>query len=147
MNAITHPKKRGEWVESLFLARAVARGLNIAKPWGDCSRYDFILDSAGRLLRIQVKGTSYRPGPHYIGHVFSHPPGQPQVGYRADEVDFLAIYLIPEDLWYIIPIAVVVQGGRNLRLDPRDPTNPYHGFLEAWHLLEAQQDPDPTRPA
>jgi hypothetical protein len=30
----------------------------VAKPWGDSSRCDFVLDSEEKLLRVQVKSTS-----------------------------------------------------------------------------------------
>lgn len=39
------PKRRGEWVELQFMARAHAHGLIVSKPWGDSARYDFIVES------------------------------------------------------------------------------------------------------
>jgi hypothetical protein len=44
----TNPKLRGEWVESLFLARAHENGLVICKPWGDSARYDFVIEGGSR---------------------------------------------------------------------------------------------------
>ncbi|MGC2328565.1 MAG: hypothetical protein WA604_17770, partial [Candidatus Sulfotelmatobacter sp.] len=32
---IKDPKARGEWVESVFMARASEHGLAVSKPWGE----------------------------------------------------------------------------------------------------------------
>src|SRR5450755_1037627 len=42
-------KQRGE------MAEAAALGFRVSKPWGESSRYDLIVDSGRRLLRVQVK--------------------------------------------------------------------------------------------
>jgi hypothetical protein len=134
---ISHPKKRGEWVESQFLTRAIALGLAISKPWGDCCRYDFIIDCGrGRLLRVQVKGVSYRRGDAYFCKATSrdllNPAGTP---YRLEDVDCFAFYVIPEDLWFIIPASQIAKV-RSVYLNPGNATSRYHRFLEAWHLFE-----------
>ena len=51
-------KRRGEVAEAAFLHKASALGFSVAKPWGDSDRYDFILDCAGRLSRVQIKTAS-----------------------------------------------------------------------------------------
>ena len=52
------PKLQGEWAETRFLSEALRRGLQVAKPYGDSARYDFIVDSSGHLSRVQVKSVS-----------------------------------------------------------------------------------------
>ncbi len=47
-------KLRGELTELRFMTRAAEHGLRIIKPWGDCSRYDVVVETAGRFLRVQV---------------------------------------------------------------------------------------------
>ena len=37
---IKDKKKRGEWAESVFMARAGEQGLPVSKPWGDSRSYD-----------------------------------------------------------------------------------------------------------
>ena len=59
-------KHRGEVAESVFLAKAVSKGFAVAKPWGDSNRYDFILDSGGKLWRDQLK--SAYSGCNYGGY-------------------------------------------------------------------------------
>ena len=55
---IENPKKRGEWVELQFLARATAHGLTVSKPWGESNAYDCVVESHGKFHRVQVKSTS-----------------------------------------------------------------------------------------
>src|SRR5574341_777355 len=108
---IKHPKRRGEWVELQFMARAAAHGLTVSRPWGDSARYDFIVEHRGHFCRVQVKSTSYlnsgRRGRSdaYLCNTVSRPPQRKDSGrtYTADEIDFFAFYVIPEDLWYIVP--------------------------------------------
>ncbi len=59
-NVPRHPKLRGEWAEVRFLARAHELGLHVAKPYGDCLPYDFIVEYGGRMYRVQVKSTSHQ---------------------------------------------------------------------------------------
>jgi hypothetical protein len=55
-------KQRGE------MAEAAALGLRVAKPWGESSRYDLIVDTGKKLLRVQVK-SAHRAG-EYGGSTF-----------------------------------------------------------------------------
>lgn len=57
---ITDKKKRGEWAELRFMAKASEHGFNLTKPWGDSLPYDLAIDLDGRLIRVQVKSTLYR---------------------------------------------------------------------------------------
>jgi hypothetical protein len=59
-------KLRGEWTELLFVTRANEHGLRVIKPWGDSSRYDFVVETGGPFLRVQVKSTSCQRSKHYV---------------------------------------------------------------------------------
>jgi hypothetical protein len=54
--------------------------------------------------------------------------------YEGDPFDFLAAYLIPEDVWYIIP-AEKIQGQGSIALYPRLKKSKYGKYKEAWRLL------------
>jgi hypothetical protein len=104
-DGVTDPavfKRRGEWAELLFMTRALEHGLRVIKPWGDSSRYDFVVETAGRFLRVQVKSTSWRRRKHYACGI----EGGGKNPYTSAEIDFVAIYVIPADSWYIVPIEV-----------------------------------------
>ncbi|MGZ4813594.1 MAG: group I intron-associated PD-(D/E)XK endonuclease [Terriglobales bacterium] len=132
---IRHPKRRGEWVEMQFMARAAAHGLTVSKPWGDSARYDFIVESRGRFLRVQVKSTTWRSGKAYVCNTGSRSPRRPAAFYSPDQIDFFALYIIPEDLWYIVPAGQLTQAKYAAFLNPYDPKNRYFRYMEAWHLL------------
>jgi hypothetical protein len=113
------------------MMRAAERGLRVSKPWGETSRYDFVVESAEGFLRVQVKSTTFVDRGGYSCSVrgASGP-------YKGDEFDFVAVYLIPVDLWYIVP-AQLIRGQGSIALYPRLGRSKYRAYREAWHLLGA----------
>jgi hypothetical protein len=127
-------KRRGEWAELQFMAKAAKFGLLISKPWGEMARYDMVIEAGERFVRVQVKSTiSRRDGLYYMCGVKPSNTGKP---YQLGEFDFLAAYVIPEDIWYIIPAELVVTGKmRAILLYPSSPSSKYGPYKEAWDLL------------
>jgi hypothetical protein len=127
-------KCRGEWAELQFMAKAAKFGLRILKPWGETARYDIVIDNGGRLVRVQIKSTM-----HFTSegcYVCGVRPCKTSKPYRRGEFDFFAVYIIPEDVWYIIPAKIVVHGKRSgIRLYTSRPTGKYEAYREAWDLL------------
>jgi hypothetical protein len=52
----------------------------------------------------------------------------------GDPFDFVAAYLIPEDIWYIIPVEKF-KGQGTITLNPTVKNSKYGRYKEAWHLL------------
>ncbi len=125
-------KQRGEWVELLFMTRAAALGLNVSTPYGDSARYDVSVEANGSFLRVQVKSTDYK-GPLGYSCSFLRCPRTSR--YTADELDFFAAYIIPMDVWYIIPVDVALRVTGTLLLNPSRRGQRYQSYMEAWHLL------------
>src|SRR5437588_13114568 len=139
---IRHPKRRGEWVELQFMARAAGKGFTVSKPWGDSARYDYIVESCGRFRRVQVKSTLHYVGDRpdcsrraYLCGTNSRTNKGKLRAYRAQDVDFFACFIIPLDLWYIVPVRDMSRARFAALLDPGRPANRYSRYLEAWHLL------------
>ncbi len=125
-------KLQGEWAELLFMTRAAEHGFSVSKPWGESQAYDVTVESEGKLLRVQVKSTASTSG--YKGYVCSFVrTGMPP--YRREHVDFFAIYVIPEEVWYIIPSAVATRQKYNILLSPQRKKQKYIRYIEAWGLL------------
>ena len=97
------------------------------------------------LLRIQIKSTRCRHSDGaYKCHIDSN-----GVAYREGMIDFIAAYVIPEKVWYILPFEATrrttgVPGTRGFRvlgwrtevlLAPNRPHSKYAQYKEAWHLL------------
>src|ERR1019366_266667 len=127
---IKDPKHRGEWTELNFMSRVTERGFNVSKPWGDSTRYDFAVERRGRFLRVQVKPTIARQDGGYIVTIKSG-----YHYYTSHQVDFFAVYVIPEDVWYILPAKIITILRSNFLLAPRRPHQKYEPYKEAWHLL------------
>jgi len=126
-----HFKLRGEWAELRFMSRAAEEGLRVIKPWGDSSQYDFVVESGGRFLRVQVKSTSYLRGKQYTCGL----RGAAREAYRKTDIDFFAIYIIPLDAWYIIPIESAPPDAVSISISTYKPRARYAQYREAWHLL------------
>jgi hypothetical protein len=134
-------KTRGEWAEMRFMARASEQGLRVSKPWGDSSSYDFIIEplhqsGPGKLLRVQVKSTTYSNFRSYIVHLH----GARHRRYTSDNIDFVAAYIIPKDIWFIFPIAAIVKVHSSMVLSPHMKVSKYGQYQEAWNLLRGEGD-------
>ena len=126
---IKHPKLRGEWAELCFMVRAAEHGLQVSKPWGETAHYDFAVEHEGHFARVQVKSTMFVDRGGYSCSVRGC-----RGPYEGDPFDFVAAYLIPEDLWYIIP-AKEIRGQGSIALYPKLRNAKYGPYKEAWHLL------------
>jgi len=128
---IKDKKKRGEWAESMFLARASEEGLSASKPWGDSRSFDCVVGRPGKFVAVQVKCTiaKLESGEGYIcSTCSSHKP------YKKGSFDYLAAYVIPEDVWYIIP-GRLVFGLKSISLCTVSGEAKYEEYREAWSLL------------
>src|SRR5260370_9335507 len=99
---IKDPKSRGEWVESVFMVRAGEQGLAVSKPWGDSRSYDFVVGRPGRFVSVQVKSTTVESGGGYACAIRKQ-----NQGYARGSFDFVAAYVVQEDVWYILPARAI----------------------------------------
>ena len=124
-------KWAGEQAEAAFLHKATSLGLSVLKPWGDSERYDFAIGAGKRLWRVQVKSTRY-----VAEKRFSITARGCTAAYTADEIDILAAYIVPLDLWYIIP-AKAFAPSKCLHFYP-GKGGQYEKYQEAWWRLGAK---------
>jgi hypothetical protein len=150
------PNAKGSWSEGKFFTRATAHGFVLNKPWGHAQGYDLIIEFRGHMLRIQVKAAFKARGNYYQFHLES---GRDPVT-REWQTDFVACYIVPLDLWYIIPVAELSPKSDMLLLVPGAPTandpstaklgvsgkpirarrrRSYEECRDAWHLLYPQR--------
>jgi hypothetical protein len=133
---IRNPKKRGHWAELRFMTKATELGFQIAQPLGDTARYDVVVDLGGRFISVQVKSTfcqasDVKPGT-FVACLF-HING-PNRRYEQSDFNYLAVYCIPKDIWYIIPSAIAACK-QAIRVCPGDKQNQWEHYREAWYLL------------
>jgi len=126
---IKDPKRRGEWVETVFVARAAEYGLPVSKPWGESESYDFVVGRPGRFVGVQVKSTTIENGGGYVCVIRKQGKA-----YTRGSFDFVAAYVVPEDVWYIIPVRDI-RGRECVSLCSNSKRNENEKYREAWHLL------------
>jgi PD-(D/E)XK endonuclease len=136
---IKHPKERGEWAELRFMARAAEFGLRVSKPFGESAHYDVTVEHDGQFLRVQVKSTASQKHNSYGCALHGN-----RTLYQAGDFDFLAAYIIPLDVWFILPFEIAIRGQQKLYLTPHYPQSIYEPYREAWHLLTGKK-PKKTR--
>ncbi len=131
-------KERGEWVEARFMADAMRQGYKVLKPWGDSQPFDAALHFGNRIVRVQVKSSSFRFSTGYLCQLRSNS----QRRYTVDNIDFFAVCVIPQDLWYLIPARVLLGGKVRkecIMICPMQRLRVnrylYESYREAWPLL------------
>jgi hypothetical protein len=132
-------RKQGDLGEVAFLHKATALGFMVAQPYGSGYPFDFIVQGGQTLWRLQVKAVTHMKFGLYAATI-CRCQGRRNRAYRQGEVDFVAIYIIPEDTWYILPVREV-ENRLMLLFRPKGYRRPdiYAHYREAWHLL---REPD-----
>jgi hypothetical protein len=115
------------------MARAAGRGLSVTRPHGDSASYDVGIEHNGRYVRVQVKSTTFERKGSYTCNIIS----KTGVHYAEGKLDIFAVYLVPIDLWYIIPFQVAARN-KSLNLTPYDG-HKFAQYIEAWHLLRSDE--------
>jgi PD-(D/E)XK endonuclease len=132
-----HTRKReGELAEMAFAHKAASLGFRVAKPYGDSDRFDFVVSWDRRWWRVQVKSTRTPQGGAY--EVTAHGSWGWRDVYTKDEIDLIVAYVVPENAWYVIPIAAT-RGRKRLCLHPNLPRRAcykYEMYREAWWLMK-----------
>jgi hypothetical protein len=129
-----HPKKQGEWAELAFMTRAAGLGLTVAKPMGESARFDVVVIGKKKMWRVQVKSVSVRR-PRGRIYMVNMAAGMRRA-YLPHEIDLLAVYIIPEGAWYLIPIeAVTALAAVYLGPCKKARKQDFEGYREAWDVF------------
>jgi hypothetical protein len=102
--------------------------------------YDVGIEHGQNFLRVQVKSTTQRSGAGYRCQFT--PNALKKQDYSLEQIDLFAAYVIPTDVWYVIPAAVLL-GSRRITMAMLSPVMPpakkkcycYECYREAWGLL------------
>ncbi|HWY58232.1 MAG TPA: group I intron-associated PD-(D/E)XK endonuclease [Terriglobales bacterium] len=98
-------------------------------------RYDFIVESGKNLWRVQVKTSSFMKRGLYRLCIYNS-GNRAGHAYTVAEIDFVAVLIVPQDTWYILPVREVLER-QMLFFRPKGypRPDPYACYREAWHLL------------
>lgn len=98
-------KQKGCITELTVMRAFIKLGYNVAQPYGDCERYDFIADVDGRMIRVQCKTATPQDDGEFIDIDFRkkrYVSGRPvTILYTNEEIDYYATCY--EDKTYLIP--------------------------------------------
>ncbi len=125
---------QGEFSEAKFQCSAMLNALIIAKPFGQFQKFDFITEFNGILKRVQVKSIAHKKVERgirknkYGCHVAYNKAWNKKEKYTKKDVDVVACYILPLDLWYLIPIEDI--DGFQVTLSPeiKNTKNKYEKF-------------------
>lgn len=103
-------KQKGNLTELQCIAACYALGYSVSIPYGENSRYDFILDVSGKLLKVQVKTSRQKKTIKNPSDAIcfacrstnTNASGNTYHRYTKDQIDYFATY------WngncYLIPV-------------------------------------------
>ena len=100
-------KARGDIGEAMFLYWMAVFVWIVSRPFGDKQSYDYVVDTRKKLLRVQVK-TAYTKTAANSYHVcVGRSEGMKYKPFQKREIDFLVVYLMPEDAWLVLPFSAL----------------------------------------
>ena len=108
---------KGDISTARILVAFLSRGAAVSVPWGNCQRYDLVLDTGNRLLRVQVKTARYLAGAVEFKSCSTSAFNKSRRHYGREEVDLFAVYSPHNDKIYIVPQKEVTRTVTRLRLD------------------------------
>ena len=134
-------KQIGNLTELQCITSFYELGYKVSLPYGENSRYDFIADIEGKLIRVQVKTCK----PSEDGSAISFPCRSTRVNsngcyhrqYSKDEIDYFCTYY--NNMCYLIP---VTECSKEKKLRFSTPKNNQQGrinYAKEYELLSQVQ--------
>jgi hypothetical protein len=139
IHAPQNTKHIGDLAELEFMLQAANRGFPVAKPFGDNEHYDVMVDARTRIWRVQVKCATPNDDHSFRVCAFFHGSHRRVIAYTPADIDFLAAYIRPSRIWYIIPVPAL-RRRLGIALYPSGPRRrsnrrQFEKYRDAWHLL------------
>ena len=127
----------GKSVRSGIHGSSVKAWIGHLGEYGDYMPYDVVVHNTdGRFIRVQVKGTNSQIDKRPGYKIFAACGNVNKVVLSPEQVDVLAAYVEPEDMWYLIPV-VKLKGNISVYLNPNTKVNGrYEVWKEAWNVFQ-----------
>ena len=109
-------KQKGNLTELQCITAFTELGYIVSIPYGDCARYDFIVDINNKLYRIQCKTSSKKEEGVYTFSCRSTAANHSRAAtrsYSEEEIDFFATII--DNQCYLIPITETGSREKTLR--------------------------------
>lgn len=132
-------KSLGAQTELQCLTYLHGLGYDVSIPWGDNARYDFILDVAGKLYKIQVKTSRKSEEGVYrfnCKSTYVNAQGNRTTNYSPNEIDYFCTFI--EEKCYLVPILETGKSEKVMRfISPKNGQIKDVVFADTY-LAEAQ---------
>ena len=113
-------KQKGNITELTLMLEFLKLGYNVLTPYGDCERYDFVVDKNGIFIKIQCKTASTDDeGATFHFSVSSCNRKDGSIvhhSYTKDEIDYFGTVF--EGVCYLIPVEECGTRTKRMRLTP-----------------------------
>jgi len=98
---------QGLFAESIFITECISKNIEICQPINDVFGYDFVVVRGSESIKVQVKSCSVADNRYKTSTTYKIQcrRGAKCKAYEAGSFDYLAAYIIPLDIWYIIGIS------------------------------------------
>ena len=124
-------KRIGSISELKFMCLCLSMDISVSIPYGDNDKYDVVIESDGKINRIQIKSCSKVKNGGFEAATSSG--AKVKELYKKIDVDIFAIHLITVDVWYIIPVEVI--NTKTIVLRPNSSKCKYSKYKQAYDLL------------
>lgn len=128
-------KTKGSIGVSMFVTECLKRDMTPSVPVGDGAPYDLIIDTNGKLFKIQVK-VAYRNKYSYIANARMAKTNRTSYKYehyKENDFDVFVGCVIETNSLYIIPWTVFSEYSSGLTLSEKSPLNAYK---DNWSIFE-----------
>lgn len=96
--------QRGQASEFLFDFSSIEKGFTVCRPVAPGSSYDRVVESGGRMFKVQIKSVYGRYGGDNRFRVNTmRESAKGKRVYKRSEYDVLAVYVWTEKTWFLFP--------------------------------------------
>lgn len=136
--------KQGETAQAKFLYEAMLRGLVVVTPFNTVG-YDYVVENERAFNRLQIKSVSYQQrlknSDNKTYRLIIGKGSKTKVRYTKNDVDIIGCYVIPEDMWYFIPVEVIeaiyvsLYPHRELDKRANNSCGKYEEYKDGWKIF------------
>lgn len=125
--------EKGNLSEAKFTAKLLELGYEVFIPFGNGSRYDLVFKLNGKFKTLQIKTGKLKDNFIVFNSSSLNKETKKRKSYHG-EVDFLGIYCIENNSYYLMPVNKVAKTATTLRL-----TSPKNNQKKNIHLAKDYQ--------
>ena len=134
-------KERGTAVEVLFRYECLAKGYMPHVPDGDPMCHDTVVMNPlnGKCKVTQVRGVTHQTLGNKRWHNYAYKALalclNKKLHLRDSIVETLAVFVVPEKAWYLIPVSKITAGTLSLRPHVENSKGRYEKYREKWNTF------------